>query len=189
MGRRRRPRSLLQARLYPFLDVWIHGPGLTSSLPRPMLMGSWFVESPQETEDQSPLVRAGVLYPELPFSIMPRSVQQDLGLSPLATPPLGWQGRPIPTWRGIPCRLGSALFRVINDLDPDDPFLFRVFVLLPDREPPGPHIEHVLLGAEFLAHYGLRVVVDYARLASSTTASGSQRKIDESIPWGVLEKD
>jgi hypothetical protein len=78
--------------------------------------------------------------------------------------------------------------RCLNQDAADNPFLFRLLVLLPERDPPGPRPEHVLLGTEFLLHYGLQEVLDYSSIQYLEDPSGGQRSIDPSILCGFLEK-
>jgi hypothetical protein len=77
----------------------------------------------------------------------------------------------------------------MNDLSDEEPDTFPVLVLVPDREPSGPPSRHILLGAEFLTHYGLRLVIDYAAIRYLGDTATSQRRLDPSIPCGHLEKD
>jgi hypothetical protein len=78
--------------------------------------------------------------------------------------------------------------RCPNQRTEENPFLFRLFAVLPERDPPGPRPEQVLLGSEFLLHYGLRAIVDYSSIQFRDDATSGQRRVDASISCGFLEK-
>jgi hypothetical protein len=129
-----------------------------------------------------------LLTPELPYSILPDSVREGGGFQVQGADAF-WEGRPVPPWRGIPCRPGFLQLRLNDELVADNPIDFRVLVLVPDRNPSGPRPEHILLGAEFFTHYGLRVTFDYSAIRYLEEVSTRQRRIDSSISCGYLEKD
>ncbi len=182
---RRRQRPLFRSPLYPISDTWVTGPGVTCSILRFRLMASW---SLNEVPERGPVLLPGLLVPELPYSVFPHFLQRAAGLQSLSDVPETWRSRPIPPWRGIPCQIGSVFMRCLNQDAADNPFLFRLLVLLPERDPPGPRPEHVLLGTEFLLHYGLQEVLDYSSIQYLEDPSGGQRSIDPSILCGFLEK-
>jgi hypothetical protein len=184
MARRRRD-PLFRTSLYPIVESWVTGPGLTYSVLRFALMASWSIT---DSEEGLWVLRPGMIAPELPFSVIPRSLREALQLQPLAELPDAWRSRPVPTWHGIPCRLGSVFMRTVNQQVPAVPLVFRLLVLMPERDSPGPRSDHVVVGSEFLVHYGLRVILDYDRILFAEDAASAQRRLDSSVSCGELEK-
>jgi hypothetical protein len=103
--------------------------------------------------------------------------------------PAAWQGQTPPTWRGTACRVGRISLRLLNALQPDTLAHFPALVLLPDREPSGPRPEHLLLGSEFLIHYGFHLRIDYPAIRYEDGLPDAQRRLDTSVACGCLEKD
>ena len=92
----------------------------------------------------------------------------------------------MPPWRGVTCHFGAVAVRFLNEIEGEGPITLNVLVLVPDREPPGPRLRHVLLGTEFFRHYGFRVLISFD--AITFLDDDERRGIDASIPCGYLEK-
>jgi hypothetical protein len=79
-------------------------------------------------------------------------------------PVRGWRGR-VPTWLGIPCRIGRVTVWLLVQEDLGRHREFSLLVLLPQGEPEdAPPFIH--LGMQFLLEYRARVLLD----CSSTVA-------------------
>jgi hypothetical protein len=151
------------------------------------LLASWEVApSGAATGAEARALNVALLVPEMPLSVLPFSLRQGLGIRHEPAAGDTWQGRPAPTWRGVPCRLGTAWARLINQLPSPHPIDLPVQVLLPERDPPGPAPGNVLLGSLFLTHYGLRVALNYASFRY-TVEPGTARRLDSSVPAGHVE--
>ncbi len=184
MGRSR-PQPLFRSRLYPLVEPWTAGPGITTSVLRFVLPASAAVASPQA--EQSLRGCSALLAPEFPFSVLPNSLREAVEVGSLEADE-HWRGRPVPPWRGVPCRFGTLRLFLPNEIDPEQPASFPVLVLVAERDPPGPRPPHVLLGAEFLRHYTLRVVLDYSAIRYVAQGQSGRSSVDVSVPCGYLEK-
>jgi hypothetical protein len=92
---------------------------------------------------------------DLFVSVLPHAFSHGHGVEVLPSP-----GAAAP-WRGIPCDLGSAAFRLVGTDGSQQ--TFRVRVRLP-RQPLTPvDPTRPLLGTEFLRHYEPRLLLDYER--------------------------
>lgn len=183
---RRRLAPLFRCRLLPVQETWSAGPALTCSVVRAVLLASARVVS----AGPEPQLRgcSALIAPEVPYSVVPPAFA-GAGDLDLAQPDVAWQGRVSPPWRGVPCRFAVLTLRLLNDLAAGGALVLPTLVLVPDREPPGPRSRHVLLGSEFLEHYGLRVVVDYSAIRFLEQAPAGRRGVDPSVSCGYAEKD
>jgi hypothetical protein len=75
---------------------------------------------------------------------------------------------------------------VRNELPPFDPVEFRVLALFPEAEPAGPRELVVLLGQQFVLHYGFIVHVDYSAIEYAVNKTG-RRELTPSPGCGRLE--
>lgn len=184
MARARR-QPLLRLKLYPFVETWSAGPALTYSLVRFGLPAGIRTVS----ADADPAYRGctALASAELPFTIVPRSVVHT-GQIETQQPDAPWRTRPAPPWRGVPTRFATISLRFSNEVSPEEPATFPVLAVIAEADPPGPPPRHILLGAEFLTHYALRVVVDYGAV-HYLGEEGTARRIDPSVSCGWLEKD
>jgi len=174
------PPPLLRSRIYPLVEPWAAAPGLVVPVLRFILpAGIGSTGQPEKGFSGS----VAVLMPELPFSVLPFAFRDFAA----AGTPETWRTRPVPPWRGVPCSLGTVAIRFPNELVPDEPRTFNALVLVPDREPPGPRLLNVLLGTEFLRHYGMRILISYDAITYSTEED-AERGVDSSIACGYLEK-
>jgi hypothetical protein len=171
---------LFRTLLYPVLSDWNTGMGTTSPVLRFVVMASWSGAARAALISEMNIrLWPALLAPELPYSLMPRALHLALGAPEEDMPP-AWRLRSVPAWRGIPCRFRTVTMRVINEVVRPEPTEFRVLVLVPDRDPPGPRLDHVLLGTEFFTHYTLRVTVDYSSL-SHLPETTARRRYDPSV--------
>jgi hypothetical protein len=88
------------------------------------------------------------------FSILPFAVQQNRRIHTRPRPGAA------PAWRGIPCTFGEADVWFL-DLHQPATMRFPLLFLLP-QSPANPEPRYPLLGCEFLRHFSLRVVLEYA---------------------------
>ncbi|MGD9711954.1 MAG: hypothetical protein AB7V46_07820 [Thermomicrobiales bacterium] len=176
---------LFRTRLYPFVEAWPAGPGFTVSVIRFLLPAS--IPTEPTTLGSAGRLCPAVLAPEIPFSILPFSLREAISSGVLDAGEL-WRGRPVPPWRGVSCRVGHLALRLTNEIDPESPATFNILVLLPDRDPPGPLVNHVLLGTEFLRHYAFRVLISYAAIRYLDADESGRLGVDPSGACGFLEK-
>jgi hypothetical protein len=127
-----------------------------------------------------------ILAPELPYSIIPLSIRERFGIQP-ASPPPGWQNRPAPRWRGVPCQVGSAPIWMLNELAPGEPVEFKVLALFPESEPTGPRVRQTALGQQFLLQYGFRVTIEHSAIRFDTDPGTGRRELTPSPGCGCLE--
>jgi hypothetical protein len=122
--------SPISVLLYP--QLWYHYRGSSASF----LFDSRVRCDNGETDtDLECLLESG-----LGISILPRAVRRRLGVQVQTLP--GWQGKSIPTWHGIPCRIGRITLSISGFwFNP----LVRVPVLKKRWMPP-----YLLIGTEFL---------------------------------------
>jgi hypothetical protein len=176
----------LRAALYPFPDYWAAGPGVSFPVVR---FGLWAGRRLAPGTSTLPgienAIRFAALAPELPFSVLPFSLRHSAGLHCDALAAEGWRGSPLPTWRGVPCRFGTALITLSNTREPGSVAL-PILVLLPERDPAGPPSEMAFLGMEFLVHYDVQVTLTYSALRYAPAGEG-RRQLDRSVPAGFLE--
>jgi hypothetical protein len=180
---------MLRAALYPHVDFWVGGPGLSVPVIRFGLWAGWRL-SEQATAPAGidVALHLVLLAPEVPYSVLPYSLQA-MGILHEPVSDESWQGRPVPRWRGIPCRIGRSLIR-LSDQGQNRALELPILVLLPDHDPPGPRPEVAYLGMEFLLHYGMDVVLRYSSfqyVAPETPTS--TLPIDRASPAGYLEID
>jgi hypothetical protein len=64
-----------------------------------------------------------------------------------------------------------------------------LLVLLPERDPAGPRPEHLLLGSQFLTHYGFRVLLDYSQIQYPHEETSRRPRVDSRAICGFLELD
>ncbi len=180
-------RPYLHTPLYPVPDFWAGGPGLLVPILRVGLWVGLPLSQPADGDaGLDHLIRLAVLNPEMPYSVLPFSVRESVGIRCDLSASANWQGRPIPAWRGIPCRVGHTVLTLHNERTPHTVDL-PLLVLLPDRDPPGPRPEMLYLGMEFLRHYGLRLSVDYGAIQYLPPDETGQRQLDRSIPAGFMQ--
>jgi hypothetical protein len=123
----------------------------------------------------------------MPLAVLPFSVRQQLNIACDLSVPASRQGHPVPRWRGVTCRWGTAVLQLEDDRHPEVRLDFPVLALLPDRDPAGPRPEHSLLGAEFLTHYGFRVTFDYSAVHFLPSVTSRLPVPDPLAPCGTLE--
>jgi hypothetical protein len=150
-------------------------------------MASWTEDTPAASGLENARMWPALLAPELPYVVMPRALRAAIG-NQEENLPSSWGTHPVPPWRGVPCRVSSVVMRVVNEVARPDPMEFRLLVLVPDRDPPGPRTEHVLLGTQFFTHYALRVAIDYSSLRHLDERTAKHR-YDPSTPCGTIETD
>jgi hypothetical protein len=183
-----RSRPLLRAALYPYLDSWVGGPGLSVPVIRFGLWAGWLLS---EHADAPPgidvAIHFALLAPEIPYSVLPFSFWEKTRIRVEPVPEAPGAARPVPRWRGLPCRFGRSRIR-LSSQDEDNRIELPILVLFPDQDPPGPRPEVAYLGAEFLVHYSMDVVLRYSSLQytdpGETAASST---IDRTSPAGYLE--
>ena len=90
------------------------------------------------------------------LSVVPPTIRQNLDLVVMPVP--GWRGQ-IPTWFGIPCRIGRATIWLPVQAGPIPYREFSLLVLLPTQDledaPPFIHV-----GTQFLLEYKAKVQLD-----------------------------
>jgi hypothetical protein len=147
---------------------------------------SW--EPPDSSDPLAPFrsVIEAILAPEVPFSVLPRAVHQAFSVR-LDPPPSDWQGHPVPRWRGVTCQLGVASVWLRNSRQPHEAMEFRMLVLLPQADPPGPRLHDTVLGQQFLRQYRWRFVQDYSALRFIVPAAGQGQQPDPLAICGYLE--
>jgi hypothetical protein len=101
-----------------------------------------------------------------PLSVVPPAIRDGLDL--VIYPARGWKGA-VPTWFGIPCRIGRAEVWLAVQEDQGLRQPFSILVLLPqqDLEDAAPF---VYLGAQFLVEHKVRVLLE-------GSAGGSDRLV------------
>jgi hypothetical protein len=97
-----------------------------------------------------------LIAPGQPLSVIPPTARNILNLDVYPVP--GWRGR-IPSWYGIPCRIGRVILWLANEENPGQPRPFSLLALLPQQEPPDapPFIQ---IGAQFLVEYRGQLLLD-----------------------------
>jgi hypothetical protein len=140
------PRPYFRTSLFPAPDDWSGGPGASHSIVRFGPWARWYAGAdPLQVTVGTP--HQPLLILEMPFSVLPFTVRQRLNIACDLSVPPAWQGHPVPRWRGVTCRWGTALLRLEDDRHPEAATDFPVVALLPDRDPAGPLPERTLLGA------------------------------------------
>jgi hypothetical protein len=183
---RARPRPWFRTSLLAVEDQWSGGPGLFFSVTR---FGFFSRLVPPVSATPGPPLPASVLMvltPESPYSVIPFSLQQRFHVAPGPAPP-GWQGRPVPRWRGAPCQIGTATVWIRNRLLPRDFVAFPLVALFPQSDPAGPPATSALLGHQFLAQYGWRVVLDFSAIRYTTDPATNRRQLAPGCVCGRLE--
>src|SRR5262249_31752382 len=114
-----RSRPYFRTTLQAVPDFWVGGPGLLCPVVRFGLWPRWGLSGSAPASPQR-FARIGpaVLAPEAPYSVLPFSLRQAFGVAVDLSAPSEWQGRPVPTWRGVPCRIGVAGLRLANEEPP-----------------------------------------------------------------------
>jgi hypothetical protein len=94
---------------------------------------------------------------------MPRTIRELLDI--VITPVPGWRGQ-VPTWYGIPCRIGRVTLWLPIEENPGAYHQFSLLVLLPrDELEDAPPFVH--LGTQFLLEYQAQVVLDSSSLSNT----------------------
>jgi hypothetical protein len=78
---------------------------------------------------------------------------------------------------------------LLNEAPGDALVDFSLQVLLPDHDPPGPPPEWVILGAQFLTHYNMHVLLDYSAIHYTSDPVSGLRQLDSQARCGHLEFD
>jgi hypothetical protein len=179
---------LFRTSLAAFSETWSGGPNLRYPVVRFGLQSGWAVRD-QTRPDERVYGRLGIalLVPEIPFSVLPFGMREAGNIDCDLSLPDAWQSIPLPLWRGIPCRVGTTWLRLVNEIPPREPVEFRLLALLPERDLPGPRTEYVLLGMQFLVHYGFRVTLDYPAIQRRPDPETGQLVIDPLSSCGRLE--
>lgn len=97
-----------------------------------------------------------LLATEQPLSVIPPSAFQMLDI--VIAPVPGWKGN-VPTWFGIPCRIGRVTLWLPNQEEPGRLRDFQLLVLAPkfNLEDAAPFIH---LGTQFLLEYRVQVILE-----------------------------
>jgi hypothetical protein len=146
----------------------------------------WLLPDPAGAARRFARAAIAVVSPELPYSVLPFALRQAFGMAIDLTAPPNWQSRPVPAWRGVPCRIGTAVLQLHNVLPTPRELEFTFQALLPDRDPPGPPAQRVLLGSEFLRRFGLRVTLKYLAIRYLIDPATGLRQLDTRTPCGSL---
>jgi hypothetical protein len=179
---------LFRTSLAAYTEMWSGGPSLRYPVVRFGLPTGWAIRDQTRPDERVyNRIEIALLVPEIPVSVLPLSVREAANIDCDLTLPEAWQSIPIPLWRGIPCRVGTAWLRLGNEMPPQEPVEFRLLALLPERDPSGPRMEHVLLGMQFLVHYGFRVTLDYPGIQRRPDPETGQLVIDPLSSCGRLE--
>jgi hypothetical protein len=201
MARRNAPYFRTSLRALP--DRWTGGPGMSFPIVRFAVWTTWLIAPVDGQQEQdlhaqpSPPPPASLsrpelalVLPEVAYSVLPFSVRQARRIAYDPQPPLAWQGRPAPYWRGIPTTLGSTWIGLLNEQQAAPAWEpFRILVLLPDRDPAGPRPEFPVLGSDFLLHYRVRVGMDYSAIPFLHDPATGKRRVDPRGRCGWLEID
>jgi hypothetical protein len=185
MARQRR-RAWFRASLLAVEDYWSGGPGLPHPFVRLGLFTRLVPPAAADAGGFSPTTVPTLVTLELPYSVIPQSIQQQYNLAP-APAPQGWQGRPVPRWRGVMCQVGTATVWVRNRLSPTDLAAFPFVALFPQSEPAGPRPTSLLLGQQFFLQYGWQVVYDHAAIQYTLNPITQRREIAPGCVCGRLE--
>jgi hypothetical protein len=167
-------------------DFWSGGPGSLHSIVRFGMFFNWDLPTDATSGGASPAPTLGLLTPEMAFSIIPLSIQQAFSLSPGNAPP-GWKCHPVPRWRGVPSQIGTATAWIRNALPPNDVVAFPFVALFPQSDPPGPRMDFVPLGQQFLTQYGWRVVLAHSAIRYTTDPVTQHRQRAPGCVCGRLD--
>jgi hypothetical protein len=99
----------------------------------------------------------------LPLSIVPPTTRDDMNLDVYPVP--GWRGQ-VPSWFGIPCRIGRVKVWVPTVENPGQLLPYSVLALFPRQDltdaPP-----YIHLGAQFFLEHGVQVILDGQAVSNS----------------------
>jgi hypothetical protein len=133
MARRRSsraPRFLLR----PIEQEWFSSPGRAHAVVRFALWAGWLIS----TEPETRVFHTALLAPEMPISVLPRALSQELRIVWRATSDPQVVARPAPRWHGIPCTFVTTTARFLDSADGGEAVDLPIQFLLPDRDPLGP---------------------------------------------------
>jgi hypothetical protein len=92
------------------------------------------------------------------ISVVPPTIRR--ALDPVLSPVRGWRGV-VPSWDGIPCRLGQATVPLPIQENPGQFLDLPILVLLPQQDLPDAP-PYVLLGVQFLIAHRAQLLLDTA---------------------------
>src|SRR4051812_12806290 len=110
MARRAR-QPFSRSEVFPVEEPWQASPGLTVPVVRFAVAAS--VGSVGQP-DSAFVATGAFLAPEVPLSILPYFLR---GFATPSSLPEAWRSRPVPPWRGVPCRFGMVAVRFLNLLE------------------------------------------------------------------------
>lgn len=181
-------RPFFRTTLRPILEQETTISGARASVLRSAVWLAWpAAELENGSGEAKRILGMAFVAPELPYSVLPCYLREQVSIALSQDVPELWHGRPIPSWRGVPCRIGVVGGYFRNEMDETRPFVLPILFLLPERDPPGPRFGHALLGSQFFTQYGMQIVLDYGAVRYRYDPTAGRRGIDLMAACGRIE--